>query len=343
MSEPNRNSRMRTLAALALAFALSGAAAHARAQEAEHLRRKADSIMGVFRNAEAIIRKRREADSIQLYADAHAGPGQQLIKLSGVTIVADTALSRMAEHSAREAVQAVEQLYGQRVNTRVRNEQWYLTLLWKRDDSAHKRKREVVFIFRDFGERGISMREAGRTSPSELDDVSRIFRRRLDDLMLRSMDSAAQRWTMRMLGAGEDASYLFEPLYRELAIGPSPHAKPCLAGNLSSCAEALSIRHDPVPEMHQLSSSARAGLLRLALEDGGAESFSRFMSDTTLSMEKRLEAAFGGSIDALLDKWLARVIDARPEPARPLPQTALAAIVWTSLLCGISLRSSRWR
>ena len=331
-----------TLASLCVA----GVLAPLEGQEPALLKKRADSIAVLYRQVDTAWRALRRADSLRMLSELPVEPDQRLMRVSGLALVADSSLAEIAESAATRALQQIVDIYGNTPTTdAIANEQWYVNLDTLGEGTIRKKGELLAFSFRIFGERGRTLKEGGSTAPRARNDLVTIFRRRADDVMLHSMDSVATRWAGRTLGAGENTNLMYESIFRELAIGQHENALECYRRNLAACRSALAMeRGDSVFRYrHLLNSSARAALLRLAVDSGGSGAFTRFMADTNSSIAQRLESAAGMPIDSLVERWLARAYKSRPQPASTSLPTALMALVWGSLLCAISLRSSRWR
>ena len=324
----------------AIAAALLSLPALSSAQNIQQLKERADSLVVVYEQSERAWRAARAADSLRVLGTIAVGSHERLLTVGGIRIVVDTSLTGVAERAAGQALQQVHQMFGSATTASVSSEVWGLNVVPKDQGDTTNGKREISFRFHKLG--AIGLEEGGRTKLRAAREVSILFRRRLDDVMLQSMDEKATEWAGRLLGAGEPSKNFHEYVFRELAIGPHPLAPRCFRYDLAACRSALALNADYTLGQ-ALSSSSRASLLRLALEKGGSESFARFMSDTTQSMEERLTRAAGAPIDTLIALWLKRSHEAQPQPASTSLPTVLAALCWCSLMCAISLRSTRWR
>jgi hypothetical protein len=116
----------------------------------------------------------------------------------------------------------------------------------------------------------------------------------------------------------------------------------CLAGADSACSDLLR----SLPQgtlMRPLGHPGRDTLLKLALQLGGRNAYTRLVADPSTPLAARLEAAAGTSADSLVARWHASVLASRPAPVT-LPAFAWwVALAWTAVFAGGALRSSRWR
>jgi hypothetical protein len=139
---------------------------------------------------------------------------------------------------------------------------------------------------------------------------------------------------------------------RVLAAGPFGHYfdrgatagafRACFAGADSVCSDLL--RSLPAGTLARpLGHPGRDALLKLALQVGGRDAFTRLAADSAAPLADRLEAAAGVSTDSLVARWRTSIIASRPAPVT-LPTFAWwVAIGWAAAFAGCALRSSRWR
>jgi len=76
---------------------------------------------------------------------------------------------------------------------------------------------------------------------------------------------------------------------------------------------------------------------------GGDGAFSRLLADTTAALGVRLAAAAGVPLDSLLRTWHGAVLAAAPPPTRAGTRSAWTSVLVVVALCGLALRSTRWR
>jgi hypothetical protein len=116
----------------------------------------------------------------------------------------------------------------------------------------------------------------------------------------------------------------------------------CFAGADSVCSDLLRSL-PPGTLARPLGYPGRDALLKLALQLGGRDAFTRLAADSAAPLADRLQAAAGVSTDSLVAQWRASVLASRPAPVT-LPAFAWwVAIGWTAVFAGCALRSSRWR
>jgi hypothetical protein len=159
---------------------------------------------------------------------------------------------------------------------------------------------------------------------------------------LRMSMGSAREWLGRSLGSRSSEDELRASVFRNLVVATAPLGRNCISGDYASCAAGLEI-DSLAAGGDAFSDATKATLLTVALDLGGPEAYVRFIADSTADVRSRLERASGVVADSLLRTWRSEMLDARPAPASTPVRTALAAIVWWTLLGGISLRSSRWR
>ena len=101
-------------------------------------------------------------------------------------------------------------------------------------------------------------------------------------------------------------------------------------------ANALPDASVPLP----FSATARLMLVRQALELGGPGAYDRLVSPN-VTMRARMEAAAGKPVDVVVQRWLARVEAARPNPMRVRPGATLASLGWCGLFLAIGITRRR--
>src|SRR5574341_1731 len=117
----------------------------------------------------------------------------------------------------------------------------------------------------------------------------------------------------------------------------------CARGSTDEpCIAALrDIPRSSVPA--PLSASASFSLLETVLDVGGRDAYGRLLSRPDRPLEGRLAAAAGLSSDSLFALWRHRVLAARPRTVGLSPGGAWAAVLWSTILGILALRSTRWR
>jgi hypothetical protein len=164
-----------------------------------------------------------------------------------------------------------------------------------------------------------------------------------DDAMRTRLGGDARSWAPHRLWPGSDDRAAHAGIFRELAAGDAPEGRKCLNGDNAACMQIAGISEQARRMNVRGSESVRRSVLRAALRAGGEGAYSRFASDSASSVVRLLEAASGLTGDSLISVWRAQVIAARPVPVSTPARTVMMAIAWGTVLCAISLRSSRWR
>lgn len=102
-----------------------------------------------------------------------------------------------------------------------------------------------------------------------------------------------------------------------------------------SCALAAhAVPRDRLPQ--PLSAESRRLFLEEVLRNGGREAYARLVSSGRPLRERLAEAA-GAPLDTIARKWLARVLDARPEPMRVDAGLFLVAAGWCAVFTSIAI------
>lgn len=107
-------------------------------------------------------------------------------------------------------------------------------------------------------------------------------------------------------------------------------------GACAAAAHALPDSSVPFP----FSGSARLMLLRQAFELGGAGAYDRLVM-TNGSVRGRIEAAAGKPMDVIVQRWLASVEAARPNPMKLRASMAAASLGWCGLLLAVGITRRR--
>lgn len=99
----------------------------------------------------------------------------------------------------------------------------------------------------------------------------------------------------------------------------------------------------PFEEWSPLTVDVRRTLVKLALEEGGRDSWTRLLEDPSMTPTEALEHASGKTIGDLLDEWQRRLVDSRPRTFQDLGSRTGMALVWTLFFAALAMRSTRWR
>jgi hypothetical protein len=113
----------------------------------------------------------------------------------------------------------------------------------------------------------------------------------------------------------------------------------CSVRNYAACREVLPRGAIAPP----VGASGRELLVWLALQAGGPGAFERLTADPTAPLERRLEAAAGVPLDALLAQWIDVVRSAMPDGQWPGGIESVTTLVWCAALLLLALRGPRWR
>jgi hypothetical protein len=113
----------------------------------------------------------------------------------------------------------------------------------------------------------------------------------------------------------------------------------CSVGNYSACREVLPRGTIVAP----VGASGRQLLVQLALETGGPGAFGRLTADPAAPLARRLEAAAGVPLDALLRRWIDVVRMAMPDGQRPNGAESAVTLAWCATLLLVALRGPQWR
>ncbi len=112
-------------------------------------------------------------------------------------------------------------------------------------------------------------------------------------------------------------------------------------GGLEACDRLLARRVlwglDPLPP------EVRTSLSAYAIEQGGAGAWDRLRADPERTPMRALEAASGLTIDELIARWRAHVIEHRVTPYRAIVPSSAMALLWLFVFSAFAMRSTRWR
>lgn len=163
-----------------------------------------------------------------------------------------------------------------------------------------------------------------------------------DALELNAREGAVRRWwtpaMRRRLVTENYAAWLQRnrPAMRALATA-------CVQGGADSACTRILEDADPRTLPRPLSPSARALLIDIIREQGGRDAYERLVADSATAIPERLAAIAGVPLDSLVAEWRGAVMAARPRSVTVPWWTAFAAFVWLGVFATCALRSSRWR
>ncbi|HEY3279963.1 MAG TPA: hypothetical protein VGJ83_05575 [Gemmatimonadales bacterium] len=355
--------------AFPLALAL-GAVPSLGAQDANltHLRWRADSLLGEWRQANAI------ADLVDSLERERAGSGRDTIAVGALRIVTNPSPLRVREAAAR-AWPLLDSLYGSAAAGLATRP--YLVRAFDPDTTVRRPGLHV-----------------GMEVPWTL-DVSALTQVLLANVPLDQPDPALSAWLsapVRLLGSARTRG----AVYVQLVTAPFQPARSCFLGDLRACRDALELGDgDPIERWYPgpterravvsrwlpgaserpasapgyracvagddaactnllrsvpaaalprpLDVTARATLVQTARRLGGREAYARLMAHPDAPMAERLASSAGVDLDVLLSKWRSEILAARPAPVALPPWALWVASAWTVVFAACGLRSSRWR
>ena len=117
----------------------------------------------------------------------------------------------------------------------------------------------------------------------------------------------------------------------------------CVGGGPDADCEAALRALPAIAITPPLTGTSRLHLLETALDAGGVGAYDRLLANPRSSMDTRLTAAAALPGDSLLALWRGRVLAARPTTVALQANAAWAAVLWSTLLGVLALRSTRWR
>ena len=108
-----------------------------------------------------------------------------------------------------------------------------------------------------------------------------------------------------------------------------------------ACLELL--RSFPVNSFWPLPIPSHRLLLRIALDRGGPNAYTRLFESEKSTIAERLSEVAGIETDSLVSLWRSAVMSARSE-SRPVSTTStLGSLAWIVVFFTVALRSTRWR
>ena len=122
---------------------------------------------------------------------------------------------------------------------------------------------------------------------------------------------------------------------RSDTVGFAAHARCRRSAEPAACDTAVAhLKSERVPL--PLSATTRALFLGEVLRAGGEEAFARLRSAPG-SLRERMAIAAGGSLNAAVDSWLARVTAARPSTMAVSTATFLLSLAWSVALASLAI------
>jgi hypothetical protein len=340
MSNKRRGIRYTGLAVFALAIAALTPASLPAQRDEPALRHRADSLATRLAAARIANRARIAADSARGIRPDSSG-ALRVVRVGAMTIVADSMYAGAAEHAATLAWRETQRAFGARANDL--RQRWVIrAVIDSSRDSA------FAVVGAEMGRetaKGIVIDEhrqrvSGRAGERALAEV---WERYAETELLTSTGSMRE-WLGRPIGSADTQDEMLVSTYRALVLGDSPRVRRCFDRDVAACRDLLGLSaSDSTAWRGGLTIAAHATLARTALAAGGADAYARLLAPGDGTPADRLTAASGLSIDSLVARWHDDVFASKPQPARTPASTALMALLWGTLCCALSLRSSRWR
>ena len=162
-------------------------------------------------------------------------------------------------------------------------------------------------------------------------------------LMVASAPVAIRGWLRAGLLLELSEAARRERAMYSLVTGVGKAQRACVRGDANGCAHALGIRRSADSgaggEYYPL---IRADLLLAALEQGGAEAWTRLIANEDASVEQGLAAAAGMPADAMLLRWREGLLALQPDRG-PLDLSSAGLILgWSALILAAGLAIARW-
>lgn len=361
--------RQRVWGCAALAALVLAMPAPARAQAADTLVARIDSLLPQWRRAaeaaeraDALRDRQRELETLARVDTVRIGP------LRVLAAPEDTA-------AAREVFAEAWAWYAPFVGDSVRGASWPLFVFSSSHAAAEIYVRHPRVYLVDvrpwYGRRLVrenaqsaigralsdampaELREwAGASPPMELRGPSWVYRELAGtpSRAARLCFEGQTRWCWEAVGVTESEdpwrSWYTAEERRLLALAThtwnpegAARVRACFDGSMEACEAVLERQTPRVP----LSVAARTSLLVHALEAGGEDSYARLLATDASGVRERLARAARMDPDALMTAWRARVLAARPEAGEDLARRPWSTLFWVLAFAGLAMGSTRWR
>ncbi len=332
------------------------------------LQRRADSLAGEWRHANAI------ADLADSLEHERAVAGRDTIAVGALRIVANPSPLPLRESAAR-AWPVIDSFYGTAAQDVAQRP--YIIKAFDPDTTVPRSRLHV-----------------GMEVPWNMTEESLVLLL-IANVPVAAPDSAMQSWLGGSVRPSTREDRDRAGVYVQLVTAPSQAARSCFQGRLDSCAAALGLGAATLEAWYPsaaerrslvvtsftdyfdhgatvapfracaagsdsactgllqalpkgslprpLGADARATLVYLVLHLGGREAYHRLLATRDAPIAARLASAAGVSEDSLVARWRAQIIASRPSVVALPPWAFLFALGWVAVFAGCGLRSSRWR
>jgi hypothetical protein len=366
--------------ALVLACGLPAVgAARAQVLDAAHLHHKADSLLALWREADALgvvqqtVRAVRHQRSARLTRATALRRGENPVGAGDLMVIADYPDSIPLREATRRAWGVLSSTYGSQASA--------LT--------AQPIRLAVMFSDRQ-------VVTAGRHVPHRV-TVDELERTLLGMTGVPKVDSRFSRWLGNTVHPVLDTVADRAGAYDQLVTAGSTAATSCFKGVLEGCVDVLQIPEDSLffltvydaaqrrgtvaatrspdmiePAEHEKYShcvddhvdsacieflrgiplgqipqpvnfEVRNLLVSTALSLGGPGAYDRLMADSTAPVATRLERAANAPLERIVGTWRSNVMGARPVGTGVAAGDAVIAVGWVGLIAFGAIRSTRWR
>lgn len=166
--------------------------------------------------------------------------------------------------------------------------------------------------------------------------------------LARSCQIADMQACARAIGVEQPLDFAgwFQPGERRRLVGKDswiPLHRSCKeAGYMPACDSVL--KAAPGQVLLPLGDAdTRASLLLTMFDVGGTQALARLHAARGSSLQDRLAAGAGVSVDSLLRRWHGSILAARPLPVTVRYRDGATALLWFVVLIALALGSTRWR
>ncbi len=368
--------------ALVLGCSVSAAGAvRAQVLDTVHLHRKADSLLALWREANALgvvqqaVRAVRHQKATQVTRATAVTRGEHPVRAGALMVIADYPDSIPLQGAATRAWEVLSTTYGSQAAALAAQPIRLAVVFGDREGVASPTSRRVP---RKVTEDELERMLLGMTGQPKVDSR---FSRWLGNSVHPVLDTIADR-----VGA-----------YEQLVTAGSTAATSCFKGGIEGCVDVLQIPEDSLfylkvydaaqrrgtvaasrsPDMVEPAEHARYShcvddhvdsacieflhgiplgqvpqpvnfevrnlLVSTALSLGGPGAYDRLMGDSTAPVSTRLERAANAPLEKIVGTWRSNVLAARPVATGVAAGDAAIAVGWVGLIAFGAMRSTRWR